>query len=178
MNAIKHIIAPQSYGYIQGDDDLSPGANGSRARLLWVATLIGAGVIPRKSMVLFPQGYSKKCPTEATTENKVSLGKMMADYLRTRPEMQWTDVLHQPLGWGTFADVSNVVLMAKRMNIAKARVHFVSDRVHLQRVQMIWNRVAPTDWDASFHASPFHRMSFKERWLREPLARAHYWLRI
>lgn len=180
MNAHKHanILAVQTYGYIENEFDLSVGAVGSRARLLYVAMLVMAGKIPRENlMAVFPQGISKTDPCGKNLSD-VSLGDSMISYLKIRPEMAGVKYKSESMGWGTLQDVRNTYELVRLLGYQTAHIHFVTDPVHLERVRLVWDKTHPEGWTATFHAATFHRMSWFERWVREPLARLVYWWKL
>lgn len=162
-----NVLAVQSYGYINSPEDMGSGAIGSRARILSAAMYVRAGVIPHKDLIaLFPQGVSKADPTGPGR----SLGNMMAEYLKTRPEMEGVEVHHKALGWGTANDILHTYDMIRDLGYSKAHISFVTDPAHLRRIKLIWHMTRPKRWTASFHPAFLHRMTFKERFIREPIA--------
>lgn len=170
MNSPLNVLAVQSYGFIENDQDMSSGAVGSRARLLYAAMLVGTGRIKREDLVaLFPQGYRPDQIDQRHT--RMSLGEMMAKYLRTRPEMDGVKIQHKALGYGTRTDVQNIYEMVRSIGHSSAHISFVTDPVHIRRVQIIWERTHPEGWTAEFFGATFHQMGWKERWIREPAAR-------
>lgn len=168
---VGNILAVQSYGYIKNKSDLSSGALGSWGRILYAALLVGAGVIKKEGLIaVFPQGKGA-----APARN---LGVMLGDALASRQEMKDIPVFAQPRGWGTVEDVLNTYKMVRERGYSWAHISFVSDPVHIKRVELIWQYTKPLGWTASFYGSPFHQMMWQERWLREPAARLHCWWKL
>lgn len=171
-----HVISVQPYGYIDGHRDRGSGALGSRARLekgLEIAReLTRAG---ERVLFLFPQGYKKENPTRPG-ERGLSLGGSMAHYLETRiGEEEHINVYTKPLSWGTANDLRALCLMLAELDVGSIPyVHFVTDPTHLKRVRLIWKHIKHAGYHASFHAATAHRMTWKERWMREPIARLKF----
>lgn len=174
--SIVHVISVQPYGYIDGAEDCGSGALGSRARLdkgLEIARELSR---TDEVLFLFPQGYGKEDPTKPEGR-AVSLGESMARYVeRMLPkEHPRIRVYSRPLSWGTAKDLLAVRIMTSERGFGfPPHMHFVTDPVHLKRVRLIWKHVNLFDWPATFHPSVQHRMTWKERWIREPLARLQY----
>lgn len=171
---ITHIISVQPYGYIDGPDDHRPGAEGSRARLnKGIEIALSLVQVGQKVIFLFPQGYGKDDPAR-TQGRSVSLGESMARYVDTRmpKEFPGITVHFKPMSWGTMNDLKALVRMMHDLGISPgAHIHLVTDPTHLKRVQLIWYRLPYRRRPVTFHAAIAHRMSWKERWVREPLAR-------
>jgi len=172
-----HVLAVQPYGYIMDPRDMGSGAVGSRARLLWATMLIGTGVIPRTHLfVVFPQKMRPRYSSVTPKSEQKSLCRMMAEYFSARPEVkrEGINIQFDSLSAGTYDDILATYEMARRLVTAgrysKINIHFVTDAVHMRRVRLIWEKTRPPDWTAEFHPAEFHRMSWKERWIREPLA--------
>jgi hypothetical protein len=172
------ILAVAPYGYIRDVMDMSSGAVGTKARLLGAAMLVGSGRIPVGNLVVvFPQKHGKS--DVEYSGHQQSLGEMAMHYLRSRPEMADVRMVAQNMGWGTKQDVMNTYVLAQNIFEAgsaegpydSAHFYFVSDPVHIRRIELIWNRVRPAWGKASFFGTPLHRMSWWERRVLEPLAR-------
>lgn len=170
MSPRLRVLAVMPYGFIKNEGDMSSGAVGSRARSLYAAMLVGTGRIPREDLVaLFPQGCR---PGERNMQStRTSLGEMMAKYLVTRPEMSGVTIRHMALGYGTQDDVLNLYKMVRDMGHISAHIIFVTDPTHIKRVRIIWNQTHPKGWTAQFFGATFHRLSWRERLVREPVAR-------
>lgn len=171
-----HIVAVQSYGYIDGPDDQSSGAQGSRARLDEALALVGILSHSHDVIFLFPQGYGKR--NSSTPHGRaVSLGESMARYVESKlpiehPRIQ---VRFKPLSWGTLGDLRSIPRMLGKIDSAyPPHIHFVTDPMHLKRVRLVWRHVHPRGWVTTFHAAKQHRMTWRERWIREPVARLWY----
>jgi hypothetical protein len=179
MNGRANVLAVQSYGRITGPDDTSKGATGSKERLKFAKKLVEARIIPSEGLfAIFPQGYSGEDPTHPDQEHPISLGEMMATYLKSLGSTASIPIYHEPLGWSTAVDVVNTIKMVQAKGYTDANIHFVSDSDHIKRVEDVWKRVRPRGWTATFHGTKFYRMSWWERWLREPAARLYYWFKI
>ncbi len=166
-----NVLCVQSYGFIEDHHDNSSGAAGSRARLLHAASLVASGTIPKAGLTaFFPQGW--RPDQEHLKDKRRSLGEMMANFLLNRPEMDGVHFNQKPMGYGTIDDVRNVYEEVRRAGVDMATFYFVSDPVHIKRVEMIWNRInKEKGFTAKFFGAPGHRMSWKERLIREPVAR-------
>lgn len=172
-----NIVAVQTYGYINGPEDLSSGAEGSRGRILAVPTLIEAGKIDKTNLIaLFPQGYPKKTPRKVRP--LFPLCDSVKKYFESLPALAGIQVVATPLGWSTFEDVQNGYKMVLELGYETAHIHFVSDKEQLKRVMLVWKHTHPEGWAADFHVSNYHRMSAWERLVREPVARFVYWIRL
>ncbi len=173
---IGNILAVQPYGYILGDGDMGSGAIGSRARILWAEMNVGAGWIRKKEergenlIAVFPQDLKPEI-SPLDPSFGLTLGEMMGKYLRACPEMAGVEVVSKPLGHGTKNDILNTYEMVKGLGYELAHISFVSDPAHIKRVKIIWDRTHPFRWTAEFFGAPFHRMTWWERWAREPIAR-------
>ncbi len=168
------ILAVMSYGYYRGRDDMSPGARGSVGRLRVVEDMLAMHWMPTKNLLaVFPQGASKDDPM---AKHSTGLGQMMARAMQEFEILAEVPVVCQPMGFGTIDDVQNAVLLASCQGYTGTEIYFVSDPVHIQRVELIWNLLWKQDelfrnWTPHFIASPYHNMSFRERRILEPLKR-------
>ena len=175
-----HILGAQSYGYIDGPQDQSTGAKGSRARMDEALAIARTLASSHKVIFLFPQGYQKKNP-RVSDNRTMSLGESMAQYVESNlskkhPQIQ---VYFEPLSWGTLDDIKSIPQMLGKLGYdCQPHVHFVTDPEHLKRVRLVWKYVSPQGWAASFHPAEQHRMSWSERWIREPIARILYRYRL
>lgn len=173
-----NILAIQTYGNIRNPLDMSPGAVGSRGRALEAIRLVTSGQISTDGLIaVFPQGVSKEDPLGIKSDDE-SLGKQVAKFLASRPEMHGTKIYHEPLGWGTMSHVQNTYKMVRGLGYTSAHIIFVSDPVHIRRVKLVWKWTRPTGWSAEFHGSRLHTMSWAERRIREPIARLVYRFRL
>ena len=176
LNNQLHVISVQPYGYIDGPEDRGSGALGSRSRL--DKGLEIARELPRTSEIifLFPQGYGKNNPTKRH-KRFFSLGESMALYVTSMlpEEHPHIRVSSKPLSWGTMNDIRALYLMLAELPVGSMpHIHFVTEPAHLKRVRMVWKYINSIGYPATFHAATQHRMTWKERWVREPIARLNY----
>lgn len=156
---------------------MESGALGSYARIFYAMLLVSTKRIPSENLIaVFPQGRSKT--KSASPSVKPGLGEVLAKYLKTRPEARNIKIYHETMGWGTMDDVLNTYNMVRILGYTTAHICFVSDPVHIERVRLVWDKTHPKGWTAEFFGATFHRTSFAERWIREPVARMVYRWRL
>lgn len=161
---LKHdFISIQPYGFINGAEDTSTGAEGSRRRVDKALELLKTGVIPQDSMVIFPQ--------------KHGLGKQLWEYFKPQQQTPFsTSVYLSEISWGTFDDIlATYRIIASLLESISAddevHLHFITDPDHLKRVKMIVGSTCPSHWKAHYHPATRHQRSWFDRKVYELLAR-------
>ncbi len=177
---------PQSFDLI---DPAKGTGQGSIARIHAAATLIEKGIAPENSIVPFPQGWRVNRwarmigladPTKPPRCNphSQSLGENLKRYTKGLPAMGKARILSLPLGWTCLDDILHAYAMVSQLGYPKAHLRFVSDPDHIQRVKQVVYSTLPDEWTAGFFTAPEHKMSWRERKIREKFGRWGYRLSL
>jgi hypothetical protein len=175
-----HVLMVHTHDFIDGEKGARSKARAEAA--VWHA---GEGNIPHSALVIFPQGYQKKNPTVSAGRSE-SLGKNVANYyavcrstyLGHKYEDFASNILCMPLGWGTLDDVLNAYKMVKDRGYHYARFYMVSDRTHLKRIKLVWDKTHPEGWLVEYLPTAQPALSLFDRLVRERVARIVYRWRL
>lgn len=81
--------------------------------------------------------------------------------------------------WTTLGDTLACFNAVKRLGYTNVHFNFVTDPVHMRRVKLIWNMTQlEKGWAAAFFVAVEHRLSWKERYIREPIALLSYAIKL
>ena len=168
------LVVP-TYGFVV-EDQAHSGSHGTKERIRVAQKLIRDGIVAHNCIVPFPQNMMPNRKDRALLGD-VTLGKNVADYVRSLPEFSQAIVEDSCTTMGTFDDTIETLEMIRRAvaqdNSTEAvHVHFVSDWSQLGRLWIIWNIACArtgflAHWQASFYLVPSFR-STQEVWTHEP----------
>lgn len=170
---VAHVLAIQSYDFITATS-----GDGSISRINSACDWMWRGFIPKDAYAVWPQGFQETNPSVQTHPGQESLGQNLANYAGSLPIMHDLKVLCRPMSWTTRRDILASYQLVQEIGYEQAVFYFVSDPVHLRRVRLTWWMTHPKGWEAIFLSAPAHKMSWKERLIREPVALAYYFVAL